>query len=165
MNTIAGQSAYIQDLSLDEPGKQLFRLFDTGFVYEVGFIYDYNVGNFLLLKESNKFPVCKDEYCQVGPVHNSSGPPDSLLPQRALVIKSGRINDHYRTQRQQFHRFDDRISRRAPDVGYHGDLLTRHGVHNAGLSGISPAEESNVHSFARRRAVKAHRCLLFPHMY
>ena len=91
-------------------------------------------------------------YHQHGDIRLSQHLAGTLYPQRAEgadVVKAGRVDDHDRSQRQQLHRFFDRIGRRTKGIGNDRYFLIGHSVHDAGFAGVAPPEKGDMRTLGR----------------
>ena len=68
------------------------------------------------------------------------------LPEFALVIVAGGVDDDHGTQGQQLHGFLDRVRGGALGIGNYGEFLTGNGVYYAGFAGVAAAEKAYMHT-------------------
>ncbi len=85
--------------------------------------------------------------------------PDSDFPQGSLVIDSGRVDNHYRAQGQQFHPFKYRIGSCTFHRGYSRQILTRYCIDKAGFPNVSFAKKTDMDTFRCRSCIHSHSIL------
>ena len=78
------------------------------------------------------------------------------LPKGANVVKARRVNNGNRAQRQQLHRFIDRVGGGSLLGGNNGERLPGNGIDKTGFSRITSAKKANVCAVGGRRIVHAH---------
>ena len=89
-------------------------------------------------------PRFGNEHAEVGALENAAGAFRAHLTERADVVDPSRIDKQHGAQRQQFHRFLDRVGRGSRNVGYDGDLLAGESVEQGRFSDVPAAEQPDV---------------------
>ena len=125
---------------------------------DIRFIENSQKRDLLLLKKRDELSVSFSRSClridhqdrEIRSIEHSFGAFYSFFTEGSLIVKSGCIDDHYRSQRQKLHGFGDRIRRRPLDVGNHGDLLVGDRIYKARFAGVSSPEETDMHSLPGR---------------
>ena len=85
---------------------------------------------------------------KIGFAQDFQGFGDTQLSQLADIVETGRVDDHYRPNRQYFHRFVHRIGRGSGHSGNDGQGLVGQGVNQAGLAGVAASEQGNMETVA-----------------
>lgn len=131
---------------------------------QVGFVPDQQPWQFFLLKKRDKFQVAVgktadticNEYGDIRLCKRLARFLYTFFSEHAKVVEAWCVDDDNRTKRKEFHRFLNRVSRCAWDIGDDGKLLTCDCIDKAGFPGIPASEKSDVNTLGGRGILKTH---------